>query len=40
MSVSSAVYWAEGITALAAIVGTYIAYRSRKKENTHNQSRN
>jgi len=34
MSVSTAIYWAEGITALAAIIGTYIAYRSRKEENS------
>ena len=39
MSVSSAVYWAEGITALAAIIGTYIAYRSRKKEDSSEQPR-
>lgn len=32
MSVSTAIYLAEGITALVAVVGTYIAYRSRKKE--------
>ncbi len=40
MSVSSAVYWAEGITAIAAIVGTYLAYRSKKQEDSSDLPKN
>ena len=39
MSTSTAIYWAEGITALAAIVGAYLAYRSKKQEESSDMSK-
>ena len=32
MTVTTAIYWAEAITALGAIAWAYIAYRSKKQE--------